>query len=176
MDFLYRGRCWKYGDDVAVDGDMMPLDFALSRETRLEVLAPHAMGGIDPRFAADAQAGDLVIAGKRFAQGNPHIQGLLGLAAHRVGLLCESIPRGSFRNAVNAGLPLLPHCTGITALCDSGDRFEVDFRSGDVRNLTRGWQQQFEPLPALLLERIALGGFMPALARRLQAMGKVAVP
>ena len=170
MELTYRGRCWKFGDNVGVDGDMMPLEFALQRETRLETLAPYAMTGLDPDFPKKVKPRDIVVGGKRFAQGNPHIQGLLGLAAHRVGLVCESIPRGSLRNAVNAGLPLLPSCPGISKCVESGDELEVDFVSGRVRNLTRNREQSFEPLPQALLDIIVAGGWQPAFKERVSAM------
>jgi 3-isopropylmalate/(R)-2-methylmalate dehydratase small subunit len=170
MNLTYRGRCWKFGDHVAVDGDMMPLEFALQRETRLEVLAPHAMTGLDPGFPKNVKPGDIVLAGKRFAQGNPHIQGLLGLVAHGVGLVCESIPRGSLRNAVNAGLPLLPSCRGISKDVEAGDLLEVDFESGLVRNITQNRERSFEPLPAALLDIIVAGGWDAALKARVAAM------
>jgi 3-isopropylmalate/(R)-2-methylmalate dehydratase small subunit len=86
----------------------MAHEFAVRRETRPEVLKDHVMCGLDPGFAQKVSTGDLMVAGKRFAQGNPHIQGLLGLVG-LMGPVVESIPRGSLRNAVNAGLPLLPH-------------------------------------------------------------------
>ena len=31
MNLIYRGRCWKFGDNVGIDGDMMPLEFAIKR-------------------------------------------------------------------------------------------------------------------------------------------------
>lgn len=173
IELTYRGRCWKFGDNVGVDGDMMPLELALQRETRLDVLAPYAMTGLDPDFPKKVRPGDIVVGGKRFAQGNPHIQGLLGLAAHKVGLLCESIPRGSFRNAINAGLPLLPACAGITERVESGDELEVDYRSGRVRNLSRNWESVYEPLPSLLLDIIRIGGWESAVMRRVERMKAV---
>ena len=80
----------------------MPLGFAISRETGLEVLREFAMTGIEADLPKRIQPGDVVGAGRRFAQGNPHIQGLLGLKALGVGLVVESIPRGSLRNVCEA--------------------------------------------------------------------------
>ena len=170
FNWIYEGRCWKFGDNISVDGDLMSHDFAVQRETRPEVLKDHVMCGLDPSFAAKVQPGDIMVAGKRFAQGNPHIQGLLGIAGLRMGLVVESIPRGSLRNAVNAGLPLLPRCPGVTQLCETGDRLRVDFEHGRFENLTRGTRHEFEPLDAPLLRTIALGGWKPMLMERLRAM------
>lgn len=170
MNFTYRGRCWKFGDNIGVDGDLMPLEFAMQRETRIEVLTPHTMAGLDPAFAGKAQPGDLLVAGRRFAQGNPHIQGFLGLVGLKLGLVVESIPRGSLRNAVNAGVPILPACPDVTSHVQTGDELEVDFASGRFLNMTRGEELHFPPLDQALLDTIALGGWRPALQQRIAAM------
>lgn len=171
MNFTYRGRCWKFGNDIGVDGDLMPLEFAIQRETRIEVLTPHTMKGLDPTFAGKAQPGDILVAGKRFAQGNPHIQGLLGLRGLKLGLVVESIPRGSLRNAVNAGVPLLPSCPDVTSHVETGDELEVDFATGRFKNVTRDKEIRFAPLDQVLLDVIALGGWRPAIEKRIAAMG-----
>ena len=49
----FRGQCWVFGDNVGVDGDLMPLKFAIARETRLDVLREHAMTGLDPDVRFD---------------------------------------------------------------------------------------------------------------------------
>lgn len=125
------------------------------------------MAGIDPTFAKQARPGDLLIAGKRFAQGNPHIQGLLGIAALGLGLLVESIPRGSYRNAINAGLPMLPNCSGLREKVRTGERLRVDFASGEVANLARGEVSYWQPLDPALLDIVAIGGWLPMVRRRI---------
>jgi len=169
MNWIYKGRCWKFGANVGIDGDMMPLEFALKRELDPKVLGPHLMTGLDPEFPNKVRPGDVIVAGERFAQGNPHIQGLIGIRAHRLGLVVESIPRGSFRNAINAGLPFLPHCPGVTQAVETGDDIEVDFQHGAFFNRTRGTRLQFDPLPPALLDIIALGGWREHLKRRIAA-------
>jgi 3-isopropylmalate/(R)-2-methylmalate dehydratase small subunit len=167
MNFIYQGRCWKFGDNLAVDADLTKKEFATQRELRLEVLREHCMCGIDPEFAKKAKPRDIIVAGKRFAQGNPHIQGLLGIRGLELGLVVESIPRGSFRNAINAGLPFIPRATGVTGECETGDELRVNFETGLFENLTRGTQKQYQPLDKALLETIALGGWQPAVAKRI---------
>lgn len=170
MDFVYEGRCWKFGDNLAVDADLTKKEFASARETRLEVLRDYVMCGIDPEFPKKAHPHDIVVAGRRFAQGNPHIQGLLGLKALDLGFVVESIPRGSFRNAINAGVPFLTKCIGVTKECETGDELRVDFRTGVFENLTRKTRIQYQPLPPELLETIAIGGWKPMVALRIQQL------
>jgi len=166
-DFIYRGRCWHFDDNVAIDGDIMPLHFAIARETDPEVLRHHVMDGLDREFPSKVAPGDIIVAGKRFAQGNPHIQGLIGIAGLGLGLVVESIPRGSFRNAINCAVPILPACPGVAGEAAGGDELEVDFRAGTFRNLSRGIEIAYPPLNAALLTIIENGGWMPTLRKRL---------
>ena len=171
MDLVYIGTCWKFGDNISVDADLMKKEFSTQRETRREVLRDYVMCGIDPDFPKKVSPHDIIVAGKRFAQGNPHIQGLIGIAGLELGLVVESIQRGSYRNAINAGVPMLPSCPGVTGLCETGDKLRVDFATGRFENLTRATTADFAPLPPELLETIRLGGWKPMVQRRLAAMG-----
>ena len=170
MNWIYRGKCWKFGDNLGIDGDVMPLRFAIQRELDPAILRDWLMTGIDPDFPNKVAPGDIVVAGKRFGQGNPHIQGFLGIVGHGLGLVAESIPRGSFRNAVNAGLPFLTGCAGVTGDVETGDELEVDFSSGAFANLTRGLTRRFPPLDARLRAVVEAGGWRPNLERRLAEM------
>lgn len=165
--WTYEGTAWVFGDDIGVDGDLMPLQYALTRETDPDVLRRHLFAGRDPEFAAKCRPGDIIVAGKRFAQGNPHIQGLLGIRAAGLGLLAESIPSGSLRNAVNAGVPFLTGCHGITLRVTSGDRLRVDFQSGEVTNASSGWVVTYPPLQQQLCAIIEGGGWREHFRQRL---------
>jgi 3-isopropylmalate/(R)-2-methylmalate dehydratase small subunit len=177
MDWVYTGRCWKFGDNLAVDADLTKKEFASQRETRPEVLREFCMCGVDPDFPKKVSPHDIIVAGRRFAQGNPHIQGLLGIAALDLGLVVESIPRGSYRNAINAGVPFMTHCAGVTKECETGDQLRVDFSTGVFENLTRGTRETYEPLSKTQRDIIALGGWKPMFAKRIATMraeGKIA--
>jgi 3-isopropylmalate/(R)-2-methylmalate dehydratase small subunit len=169
-ELTLRGRAWVYPDNVAIDGDLMALEWALKRETRPEVLREHVFAGLDPDFPKRARPGDIVVGGKRFAQGNPHIQGMIGLRGCGVGLIAESIPIGSFRNALAAGLPVLPRCPGLRAMFANAEEIEVDFAAARVRNLTRGTEASFAPLGPHLQAMLRAGGWGPMFRRRLDAM------
>ena len=167
MNWVYRGKCWKFGDNLGIDGDVMPLRFALERELDPEVLRPFLMAGVDPEFPNKVSPGDIIVAGKRFGQGNPHIQGFLGIIGHGLGLVAETIPRGSFRNAINAGLPFLNGCDGVTGDVETGDDLDVNFKTGEFRNLTRDITRQFQPLDPQLQAIIEAGGWSANLEIRL---------
>ena len=167
MKWIYQGKCWKFGDNLGIDGDVMPLRFALERELDPMVLRDHLMAGVDPEFPQKVSPGDIIVAGKRFGQGNPHIQGFLGIMGHGLGLVAETIPRGSFRNAINAGLPFLSGCEKITNDVETGDTLEVNFQTGDFRNLSRDIKRQFKPLYTQLMAIIEAGGWHANLEKRL---------
>ena len=167
MKWIYQGKCWKFGDNLGIDGDVMPLRFALERELDPMVLRDHLMAGVDPEFPQKVSPGDIIVAGKRFGQGNPHIQGFLGIMGHGLGLVVETIPRGSFRNAINAGLPFLSGCEKITNDVETGDTLEVNFQTGDFRNLSRDIKRQFKPLYTQLMAIIEAGGWHANLEKRL---------
>jgi 3-isopropylmalate dehydratase small subunit len=167
FSWVFRGRAWTFGDDIGVDGDLMPLEFALRRETDPHVLKHHLFAGIDPDLARRMQPGDIVVAGHRFAQGNPHIQGLLGLAGAGLGLIVRSIPSGSYRNAVNAGLPLLLDTDGATSAIRTGESLVCDFSTGALVRLGSGDTHRLAPLPAPLRHIVECGGWRSRFRARL---------
>ncbi|MCE2452114.1 MAG: hypothetical protein J4F48_04620, partial [Nitrospinae bacterium] len=170
------GRCWKFGDNLSLDDDI--LEFAKVfvegiRVSEPEYLKKHVFTNLIPDFPERAKPGDIVVAGKRFGQGNPHIYGLLGMAGLGVGLIAESVPHFTYRMIVAAGLPTLPFFNDIGAHVEDGDELRVDFRVGEVENLSRGVRCASDPLPDALRDIIELGGFLPALKKRLTDMNTI---
>ncbi len=167
-----QGRCWKFGDNLSLDDDILEFAKVFVGGVRVsdpEYLKQHVFTNLIPDFPERAEPGDIVVAGKRFGQGNPHIYGLLGMAGLGLGLIAESVPHFTYRMIVAAGLPALPFFTGIGAHVEDGDELRVDFESGEVENLSRGVHWKSEPLPDALREIIETGGFLPALKKRLNA-------
>jgi len=48
---------------------------------------------------------------------------------------------------VTAGVPFLPAAEGITKKVNQGDTLEVNFRTGEIKDLTTGEVIRTEPLP-----------------------------
>ena len=157
MELIMKGKCWKFGDNLSTDAAVLP-----RTETRKshdpKVLKDYVMTGVDPEFPKHIHPGDIIVAGKRFGHGNPHVWGYYAIKELGIGLVVESMARGGFRNAVTAGVPFLPAAENITKKVNQGDELEVNFRTGEIKNLTTGELIRTEPLPELILEIIAAGG------------------
>lgn len=154
----WRGRAWTFGHELALDDDVMALRFTLLRETDGDVLKAHLFERLDPEFGPAARPGDLIVAGRRFGHGNPHIPAFIAMRELGVGLLTESMPRGTLRNAIYMGVPTLPACPGLLGHVGPGDALAVDFETGEVVNVTRDTTRRFPPLAPVLLDMLRLGG------------------
>ena len=157
-DTQYRGRAWVFGDDIANDGGLMPLEFVLNQEYDPDVLAKHVFARLMPTLAAQAKAQDVVFAGRNFGYGNPHVQGFLGLKGLGVGLVVDTMSRGPFRACVNAGVPVLTGVALQAFTVETGDEVEVDFDTGHIVNESRGTKTVVQPTSDLLRQIVRAGG------------------
>jgi len=171
-----RGRCHVFGDGIPLDEGVMAFKYAIGRITDPEQLIPHLFEGIDPTFASRVQPGDLVIAGRDFGCGKPHIQGFIAMAALGMGVLCTSMPYKAMRGAISKGLPVLIGCERAMDFARTGDDLEVDFATGQAINHTQGTHANFPAMPTVLQDIIAHGGAAGQLAAWLQAHPEQSAP
>jgi 3-isopropylmalate/(R)-2-methylmalate dehydratase small subunit len=171
MNWNWQGKAWVFGDDVSNDDGIMPLAMTRQQEYDPSVLARHCFEMIDPRFADKALPRDIVVAGRNFGHGNPHIQGFLGLKGAGVGLVVESMSRGALRACINAGVPVL-RGGPLGGFCRTGDLLEVDYETGALCNLTTGDTRMMPPMPAIMREIVDAGGGIAHMVRRLHAQGE----
>ena len=164
MELIMKGKCWKFGDNLSTDGDILPRRM-IDRDA--QSFKDYLMTGVDPEFPKKVQPGDIIVAGKRFGHGNPHRWGFLAMKEIGIGLIAESVARGSYRNAVKVGVPFLPAAEDITRKVNQGNELEVNFRTGEIKDLTTGKIITTEPLPEPLLEIIEAGGQVAFLKRKL---------
>jgi 3-isopropylmalate dehydratase, small subunit len=169
MDWLWHGRAWLFGDDIPNDEGIMPLRMCRQQIYDAVVLAQACFEQVRPEFADQVRPRDIVVAGRNFGYGNPHIQGFLGLKGAGVGVVAESMSRGPLRACINAGVPLLLH-PGITSVVQDGDPIEVDFETGRLTNLRSSVSVQCDPMPAVMREIVAAGGGIAHMKQRLSAL------
>ncbi|MEO5695065.1 MAG: hypothetical protein ABIQ72_18160 [Usitatibacter sp.] len=166
MQWNWRGKAWVFGDDVPNDNGFMPISFVRSQVYDAAVLARSAFADLDPTLAPKIAPGDILVGGKNFGRGNPHVQGFLGLKGLGVGVLAESMSRGPLRACVNAGVPVLVAPT-LREFAQNGDLLAVNFETGLVANETRGTSLQLPPLHDLMRAIIGAGGGLEFSKRRL---------
>jgi 3-isopropylmalate dehydratase small subunit len=160
---ILRGRCWVFGDQV--DTDVLAPGPYMRKP--LAELASHCLEAVEPRFAREARAGDLVVAGTGFGIGSSREQAVqallhLGIAA----VVAKSFARIFYRNALNLGLPALA-CPELEA--SAGDELELHPVEGRIVNHATGATFHCEPIPPQLMAVVAAGGLMPWLEARLRA-------
>ena len=114
---------------------------------------------LDPRFAAEARPGDIVIAGKNFGCGSSREQPVVGLRAVGVeAVVAKSFARIFYRSAINQGL-LLIECPEAVDAYREGDAVSIDAEAGTIT--MSGQRFSFPGLPKEILAIRQAGGLLP---------------
>ncbi|MQY71265.1 3-isopropylmalate dehydratase [bacterium] len=149
-----KGKVFKFGDDISTDHITPGRYFHLRGD--MTKLAEHTLEDADPSFAQKVQPGDFVVGGCNFGLGSSREHAPLVIKECKVSaVLARSFARIFYRNSINVGLPVLECDTdGI----DAGDELEVDLAQGVIRNLTKGEEINFTPIPEFMRGLLADGG------------------
>ena len=125
------GRVWKYGDGVNTDV-IFPGKYTYSLKEPSEIAA-HALEDLDPTFAADAQPGDVIVAGRNWGNGSSREQAVTALKYKGIAaVVAKSFARIYFRNGINQGL-LLITCPEAVDAAQNGDTIEIDLEHNVIR-------------------------------------------
>lgn len=154
-----KGNAWCFGDGISTDL-LSPGQYAVDS---LEVRKQHTLESVDPRFAADVQPGDVVVAGRDFGCGSSRETAPENLKALGVScVVADSFARLFLRNAVAIGLPVLP-CAGVSSAFSPGSEIDVDLSTGAVTNIATGVVLRGEPLPESMRRILSAGGMLATL-------------
>ena len=157
-------RAWRFGDDVDTDV-IIPAQYLTSSDEK--ELGLHALEGLDPGFADEVRAGDVVVAGRNFGCGSSREHAPLALRGAGVSVVvATSFARIFFRNAINTGLPVLV-CPEAVEATETGDDLDIDVSSGTIFNATKEMRFAARPHPEFVLEIIERGGLVPWVRERL---------
>ncbi len=158
-----KGKVFKYGANVDTDV-IIPARY-LNRSEPAE-LAKHCLEDLDKTFVQRVEAGDIIVAGKNFGCGSSREHAPIAIKACGVScVIAPSFARIFFRNAINMGLPIL-ECAEAAEKINDGDELELDFASGEIKNLTSGESYQAQPYPAFIEKIIAADGLMGTLQKQ----------
>lgn len=152
-----KGTVFKYGDNVDTDV-IIPARY-LNSSDPVE-LATHCMEDIDKEFVNRVKKGDIIVADKNFGCGSSREHAPIAIKAAGIScVIAETFARIFYRNAINIGLPIV-ECPEASKGIEAGDKVEVDFDSGVIKNLTKGTSFQGQAFPEFMQKIIAAEGLV----------------
>lgn len=132
----------------------------------VEELALVAMESYEPDFRSQIKAGDLLVGNTNFGYGHPHYPPMIAMRHIGIaGVIAESFSPGYWRGEIAMGFPQIS-CPGIVKMVDRWDELEVDWRTSEVRNLTKKTEIAFEPMSESDMQMLEAGGLVGYLHAR----------
>ncbi len=160
-------RVWKYGSDINTDM-LFPGKYTYTCSTPEEIL-PHLLEDLDPSFAGEAGAGDVIMAENNFGCGSSREQPTVGLKALGIlAVVAKSYARIFYRSAINQGLMLIECPEAVDAYHD-GSTVEVDTEGGIIK--VDGKEYTFPKLPPEIIAIRQAGGLLDYVRDELQRKG-----
>ena len=135
MSEVFKGRAFKFGDDINTD-EIIPARYLNTSEP--SELAKHVMEDADPEFPEKVQEGDIIVAGKNFGCGSSREHAPIAIKAAGVSaVIAKSFARIFYRNAINIGLPIFESPEAVEGI-EEGDIVEINPETGVIKNVTKG--------------------------------------
>ncbi len=161
---LTAHRAWVYGDHVNTDV-IFPGKYTYTLKTPEEI-ASKALEDLDPAFAAQVQAGDVIVAGRNWGCGSSREQAVTALKYAGISIMIAASFNGLYyRNCINQGVwPVV--CSGLAEYVRTGDKIEIDRENGVM--LVRNKSFKIPSLPDSVRTILAAGGLVPMLQKRFQ--------
>ena len=156
------GNVFKYGDNVDTDV-IIPARY-LNTSVHKE-LAAHCMEDIDADFVKNVQEGDIIVANKNFGCGSSREHAPIAIKESGIScVIASTFARIFYRNAINIGLPIL-ECEEAAKGIEEGDKVEIDFNTGVIKNITKNETYQAEPFPEFMQNIIQNGGLIKSIEK-----------
>ena len=151
------GHVFKYGDNVDTDV-IIPARYLNTSDPK--ELAAHCMEDIDLDFAKKVQEGDIIVANKNFGCGSSREHAPIAIKESGIScVIASTFARIFYRNAINIGLPIL-ECDQAVKSIEAGDKLEVNFDTGVIKNLTKNEEYQGEAFPEFMQKIINSNGLI----------------
>jgi len=157
---VVEGRIWLIPKDN-IDTDMIFHNRHLTI-TDIREMGQYTFGNLPgwEHFSKNAQPGDIVVTGRNFGAGSSRQQAVDCFKSLRGSLLiARSFGAIYFRNAVNAGFPVMVADLLESGLKD-GDHLRVNLATGEVEILETNVKVHGRPFPPVQLEIYHKGGLL----------------
>lgn len=148
-----QGKVFKFGDNVNSDV-IIPGRYLIYIEP--DKLAEHAFEVLGPEYPAKLAGFDILVSGRNFGCGSAREQAataLIGLGMRAV--VAASFSRTFYRNAINAGLPIV-ECPELVEAAQEGDEITIDLSAGKIDRNGEGYG--FPKFPDSLQALLEAGG------------------
>lgn len=151
------GRVFKYGDNVDTDV-IIPARYLNTSDPK--ELASHCMEDIDLNFASEVKDGDIIVANKNFGCGSSREHAPIAIKESGIScVIASTFARIFYRNAINIGLPII-ECEQAVKQIDKGDKLEINFDTGVIKNLTKDEEYKGEAFPEFMQNIINNNGLV----------------
>jgi len=157
-----KGRVWKFGSNIDTD-QIIPAVYLVTGDPK--ELGEHAFEKVRPEFTRKVKKGNIIVAGENFGCGSSREHAPRALIGAGIScIVARSFARIFYRNSINIGLPVVE--------CDikakDGDKLEIDFKRGIIRNINTKDEYEFPFLPDFLLNLINSGGLVGYVKKQLK--------
>ncbi|WP_456425657.1 3-isopropylmalate dehydratase small subunit [Desulfurobacterium sp.] len=164
MAEVFKGRAFKFGDDINTD-EIIPARYLNTSDPK--ELAKHVMEDADPEFPQKVKPGDIIVAGKNFGCGSSREHAPIAIKAAGVSaVIAKSFARIFYRNAINIGLPIFESPEAVEGI-EEGDIVEINPETGVIKNVTKGTEFKATPIPEDIRQIMEAGGLMEYAKKKL---------
>jgi len=159
---IYKGRVWKFGDNIDTDA-IIPARYLNTSDPR--ELAAHCMEDADPEFVSKIKAGDIILGGENFGCGSSREHAPIAIKAAGIScVIAKSFARIFYRNAFNMGLPIFESAQ-LWDEAAEGEEISLDSSKGQVSTVAGNKIFRINPIPPFMEQLIADGGLMKHIAK-----------
>lgn len=160
-----KGRVFKYGDNVDTDV-IIPARYLSTGDP--DQLKNHCMEDIDKDFKDQVRPGDIMVGQKNFGCGSSREHAPIAIKASGIScVIAESFARIFYRNSFNIGLPIIESADAANGI-QAGDQVEVDFETGEIKNITRNESYKGQPYPEFIQKIISNEGLVKYTEKKIQ--------
>jgi 3-isopropylmalate/(R)-2-methylmalate dehydratase small subunit len=149
-------KAWKFGDDINTDV-ITPGRYTVTTDKKR--LGEIAFIEYRSEFGKNVKEGDIIVAGNNFGCGSSREHSPVAIKAAGISaVISKSFARIFFRNSINIGLPLF--VSEDADKIDDGDIVEIDFKTGEIRDKSKGITIKVKPLPDFMQKIVDKGGLV----------------
>ncbi|MCX5853117.1 MAG: 3-isopropylmalate dehydratase small subunit [Deltaproteobacteria bacterium] len=160
----FRGRVWKFGDNIDTDA-IIPARYLTTSDP--DSLAAHCMEDADPEFFKKVKRGDIIVAGENFGCGSSREHAPIAIKAAGIScVIAGSFARIFYRNAFNMGLPIF-ESADLWGKISDGQEIDIDGDGGTIFVIDGDMEPlSVQSIPPFMQELIADGGLMKHLSKK----------